>query len=464
MAFQHTAFQNDAFQLGPTIVLPPKLGAVDKPTVFTLRISYQSVWSSSIALLTAIVQLPFTQVDWPNPPRSAVPSISLRTHIDQTKILLIGQDKLPFRQSDWPVPKGAARASDLVTWFNPGLGPRVVRPQTNYDWPVPKGSIPSISLSTYLDPFKVLLHPPIPNSQLDWPVPTGYARGISLRTHLDSTRIHLIGQDKLPLNQKDWPNPNLGPARSIDRLTWTSTFQLSDRLDQAVPQAQYDWPVPKGYVPGISLRTHLDPLKLNLFGKDTIYGAPGQVPSYDWQNPRGRFIFADFTSPTPFTLFVESGLPPPRQSDWPNPVIQIPRSNPDWVVGLPYAIRAAPVIHLGPGFVEIDPTKQWAPVDETPRRHIVERHLDRQHLRQIIERAYAGQKQPVDSIVEYLTLLALEGQIMPAEYLALLYAQLPGDLIDVNSVVALVQQEMYRRRIEIEERDMEAILLALGDL
>ena len=39
-----------------------------------------------------------------------------------------------------------------------------------------------------------------------------------------------------------------------------------------LPIGLYDWPVPLGRVPVIALRTHIDPLKLNLLSQDKFFG------------------------------------------------------------------------------------------------------------------------------------------------------------------------------------------------
>ena len=49
----------------------------------------------------------------------------------------------------------------------------------------------------------------------------------------------------------------------------------------------WDWPVPKGPVPGIVLKTWTESLKTNLIGQDRFFGAAGQPPSYQWPLPHG---------------------------------------------------------------------------------------------------------------------------------------------------------------------------------
>lgn len=72
------------------------------------------------------------------------------------------------------------------------------------------------------------------------------------------------------------------------------------------PKNQNDWPVPKGAQSSIVLKTHIDPLKLSLRGKDTFFSASGMGPDYDWPNPRGpRGLVGDqlgFIDPTEIWL------------------------------------------------------------------------------------------------------------------------------------------------------------------
>jgi hypothetical protein len=335
--------------------------------------------------------------------------------------LLFATHNDPFVQTDWPVPPGPSFPVILRSWILPAaaalLTPVVSLPPQTFDYPNPRGPQQgAITQRTWIDPLKLNLQgqDALPFRQADWPVPKGPARSSTLE-HLVNPALTVA--TIRPFIQSEWPIP-IPPQWASDLRTWID--QSSNLLEVAVAFSQTDWPVPKGYEHPIVLRTWTDPLKLNLQGQDAL----------------------------PFF-----------QSEWPvfRPV-PIPVS--DWVAGQSLPVRTIPVIHLGPGFVEHAPT--FAPVEPPPpKRHRVERELDRKHLRRIIERAYAAQQQPVEQIVAYLTQLALEGQLMPSDYLALLYAQLPRDLIDVDTLIAMVERAIYLRRMEIEERDIEAILLSL---
>lgn len=90
----------------------------------------------------------------------------------------------------------------------------------------------------------------------------------------------------------------------------------------------FNWANPRGYVPAVVLRTHVEGVKLNLLGKDKFFGAAGMGPDYDWPNPRGyRYpthlrVFVDplklalFSPPTP----VADGFGNPNPRGYPFPI------------------------------------------------------------------------------------------------------------------------------------------------
>lgn len=132
-----------------------------------------------------------------------------------------------------------------------------------------------------------------PFFQTEHPIPRGPARASDLRTFTNAIENNLIGKDQFmrapgmgPSNW-DWPVPK-GPARlsSLGRIEQNNTLALIVTNLRTVNN-KYDWPNPRGYVPGISLRTHIDPLKLLLLNKDQFFTTPGKAPIYDYPNPRG---------------------------------------------------------------------------------------------------------------------------------------------------------------------------------
>lgn len=56
-----------------------------------------------------------------------------------------------------------------------------------------------------------------------------------------------------------------------------------------------------------------------LLGQDKIYGAPGQVPDYDWPNPRGPRRSVDLLTWVQSGLALNAPIMPGQNYDWPNP-------------------------------------------------------------------------------------------------------------------------------------------------
>lgn len=273
--------------------------------------------------------------DYPNP-RGFVPGISLKTHIDQKRNQLIGKDTLfgTFGQVpdfDYPNPRGYVPAITLKTHIDQKKN-LLLRQDTffgaagqilNYDYPNPKTATPSIILRTHLDQKKNLLtgldtfFGLAGNPTFDWPVPKGATPGASLKTHLDLVKQLLIGQDKLPNRWIEFPNPGI-PKRANDLLTWLDWFDETILL--GVPFFQLDWPVPKSNIPGVTLKTWVDPLKLNLQGQDKFFGLAGNV-NYDWPVPKGSLpgITLKTHIDAVKQLLIGQDKLPFLQHDYPNP-------------------------------------------------------------------------------------------------------------------------------------------------
>ena len=111
------------------------------------------------------------------------------------------------------------------------------------------------------------------------------------RGFLNPAEIQLIGKDKFfgaagePPRNYDWPNPVLR-RDDVNRRGWFVNLLLSTLYTVIVPFAQRDWPNPWGRLFPSSLRTHTDPVKLELAGQDQFFGLPGQPPAnQDQPNP-----------------------------------------------------------------------------------------------------------------------------------------------------------------------------------
>lgn len=191
---------------------------------------------------------------------------------------------VPFKLSEWPVPAAYIPANALKTHTANGtlyIGQdALTAPRNNYDYPNPR-------IAGRLTPevgsiaFGAFTFVPTPFYQNDQPNPLPPLRAIDLRTHTISGTLY-IGQDETTpsRNAYDWPNPRIagrllpevGPPSFITLSIFKGPFNLSD------------WPVPRGYVPAISLRTW-------------TYSVANLIPT---------------------------GLKPGLLSEWPNPLRYIP--------------------------------------------------------------------------------------------------------------------------------------------
>lgn len=169
-----------------------------------------------------------------------------------------------------------------------------------------------------------------PFFQTDWPLPRAAVPATTLKTWIDAVRLNLLGQDAIfgapgQTTAYDWPNPRL-PVPSIALRTWLDN-RLLDTLAfvQPRPFAQLDWPVPRTAIPAVVLRTWIDTVRLNLLGRDTFFGAPGQPPTYAWPLPSSIRRAPDlFTFLNLLESTLGSAAPAPfAQLHWPNPIGRI---------------------------------------------------------------------------------------------------------------------------------------------
>ena len=114
---------------------------------------------------------------------------------------LIGQDQLPFRQQDWPLTRAVDRAGDWIQQTALVLT-AVQRPFVQSDWPLPQ--VPQGAIQTWINTIALALTAK-PFTQTDWPNPTPFARDPTLATITASYNRNLVGQDRLPNRQQDWP-------------------------------------------------------------------------------------------------------------------------------------------------------------------------------------------------------------------------------------------------------------------
>lgn len=217
------------------------------------------------------------------------------------------------------------------------------------NWPNPRTSAGLMVTIETLPP-----EPQAPFGQEDWPNPLAEPYPISLRTHTDSFKLTLNGKDQFygaPGQGPVYSYPNPQPLRAFSHLSHWTGSGLNETVLGAVapPFAQDDWPLPAVLRPAlIALRTHTDPVKLVLLGKDQFFYAPGQGPAYDYPNPQGKGFPVDlrtWTLATPTAL--KSGTPfiPVL---FPNPVLAR-TTPPTWTANVQLTLLGQDTFFVGAG-------------------------------------------------------------------------------------------------------------------
>jgi hypothetical protein len=137
---------------------------------------------------------------------------------------------------------------------------------------------------------------------------------------VDRKLIRADGIAPSAFTQGDWPNPVRAVSSFAAGLFVSLNLLTSTLSPVSVPFAQDDWPVPKGSARSVVLLTHTQNLlQTTLVSQDKFYGVPGQVPVYDWQNPRGaKGSIGLWTFTDSFKLNLQV-IAPFTQDDWPNP-------------------------------------------------------------------------------------------------------------------------------------------------
>jgi len=210
-------------------------------------------------------QLPIRQQDWPNP----IPPAQVKDWIQQTNLALLSVVARPFVQTDWPNPIQPLRLEQTWTfsynknligkdqlpigaelydlapaqkpaeqpqlrswawWYNIGLIGQDQLPFRQMDWPLTPAAQRAADLSTWIDRTKFILLRPF--FQTDWPLPTTPFRDPTLATIARGYNLDLLGQDRLPNRQQDWP-------LSLAYLpTLLQTFAQQSNIALIVPIAQ----------------------------------------------------------------------------------------------------------------------------------------------------------------------------------------------------------------------------------
>lgn len=190
-----------------------------------------------------------------------------------------------------------------------------------YDWPNPTRAIEVRQFLVVASCIALLTTPATPTIQpQQWPNPILRIEQILNRTHLDSFKLPLIGKDQFFGSagmgpDYDYPNPTLRIRPTQD---FTQSTNLGLLLRPIVPPVPDN---PRGPIQPIVNFTHIDPVKLNLLGRDQFFGSAGMGPDYDYPNPtRSIERRQDFTQSTNEPLF-DSSIPvvPPV---WQLPVVK----------------------------------------------------------------------------------------------------------------------------------------------
>jgi hypothetical protein len=191
----------------------------------------------NLALVTVppLPRPPFNQFDWPLTP---APQQSAQSWTFSYNLNLIGRDRLPVGEILLALPP--QQPTIAQTWINTVVSAAVtINPPTLFDTGTPpaaaqpdRGFVSSYNRN-------LIGQDRLPNRQQDWPL-TPLApqpdRGIAA-----SYNKNLISQDRLPNRQTDWPLPNLGPQQPDIRTFGLFNINL--------------YPPPTPTVPTLVLRT-----------------------------------------------------------------------------------------------------------------------------------------------------------------------------------------------------------------
>lgn len=278
--------------------------------------------------LQPTTSLPFRQSDFPNPLQPKA-SLELRTHTSWFVI----DDNVPFRQSNWQLPRIAPFPIENRTFLNPAEVQLIGKDQffgAPGERTIPDQPNPQVARRVDLTHVVNLLESTLglviaaPFKQGDWPNPRGYTFPSDLRTFINAAEVQLIGKDQFfgapgERTPPDQPNPTLG--KRIDLTHVLNLLNSTLGIVFPYPFSLQDQPNPRGYIYPNELRTFLNAMESQLIGKDQMFGAPGQVPQYDFPNPqpvrRSYDVGGGVANLLETTL---SAIQPPFfQIDWPNP-------------------------------------------------------------------------------------------------------------------------------------------------
>ncbi len=277
-------------------------------------------------LQPTIAYLPSGVTGWHNPQQSAR-AVGLHSFVNQFNIQLknIAAALPPQRNYDWPNPRGARRSLTELTWIgqvvpydNYVLRQPLITPQRARDVSAAIYSQARVWQNRLLTTLGTPAAPK-PTALYDWPNPRAPAHAISLRSWARSLPVQF--EPLYMPSVAEWANNPAGVPRA-NLYNWAQGFRaLLDTVPAIPPPTNYNWPNPQA--PTAAPRGSVDPLKLNLFGKDRFFGADGQPPAnLDWPNPQAPRYASDLRTWTQgfrAQLDTIAAALPRNNYDWPNP-------------------------------------------------------------------------------------------------------------------------------------------------
>jgi len=258
---------------------------------------------------------------------------------------MLGKDRLPNRQQDWPIPPAPPNIDHGWAWRQVDKLGKDTLPFRQQDWPNPLP--PSLVDANWTRGFEPLRSGPI-QAPLDQ---NAYYDRPTYPPFIDQTwvwrQVGMLGQDKLPFRQQDWPNPT--PTISVQTWTWRQTGMLGRDV---LPFRQQDWPNP---VPPPNI-DHGWLLPLNLALK-TFVAPPLPFNQYYWPNPvpPPRPIIQNLTR----SLFDTSAVVPPPLPTSPDGFLRWNLERAGW----PKRRRKPTLLEILADIIEEDPPPVVAPTN-----------------------------------------------------------------------------------------------------
>jgi hypothetical protein len=208
-------------------------------------------------------QLPFRQQDWPNPILPA----TLRDWIQQTNLALLAQPPtlLPYKRTLYELPLAGPQQAASWTWqYNLNLigqDAMIKSAQVTDLPPIYPPYINQLRTWAWWYNFDLIGQDQLPFRQMDWPLTPAAQRAVDLGTWIDRTKF-LLNQLYKPFAQYDWPNPTT-PFRDPTLATLARGYNLDLLGQDRLPNRQQDWPLSPAYAPTL-LQTWIAPTNLPL--------------------------------------------------------------------------------------------------------------------------------------------------------------------------------------------------------